>query len=132
MISWFEKNVVISWGITIIIAVLIFYVSSLTFGTGGGGFGINALLYHFGAFFVLATFLFISLSRGKHMGFIFLGVILAVVYGLSDEIHQIFVPGRTSSMFDVFLDSVGVLFAFMFYTISVVYRNEFRTDRKEL
>jgi len=132
MISWFEKNVAISWGITIIIAVLIFYVSSLTFGTGGGGFGINALLYHLGAFFVLAMFLFISLSRGRHIGFIFLGVILAVVYGAFDEIHQFFVPGRASSIFDVFIDSIGVLFAFMIYTISVVYRDKFRLGRREL
>ena len=32
---------------------------------------------------------------------------LAALYGLSDEYHQSFVPGRTMSMFDVGLDSLG-------------------------
>lgn len=32
---------------------------------------------------------------------------LAALYGLSDEYHQSFVPGRTASMFDVGIDSLG-------------------------
>ncbi len=32
---------------------------------------------------------------------------LCVLYAASDEIHQIFVPGRAGRLFDVFIDSMG-------------------------
>ncbi|HPC36309.1 MAG TPA: VanZ family protein [Candidatus Marinimicrobia bacterium] len=35
--------------------------------------------------------------------------ILGVLYGLSDEIHQYFVPGRTSSLADLGADALGIL-----------------------
>lgn len=42
-------------------------------------------------------------------------VILGGSYSISDEIHQIFVPGRTASVFDAVADTVGVLLgAFIF------------------
>jgi VanZ family protein len=31
----------------------------------------------------------------------------AVLYGMSDEIHQLFVPGRSSDVLDVLADTVG-------------------------
>lgn len=38
---------------------------------------------------------------------------LAVVYGISDEIHQSFVPGRDAAIFDVAVDAVGAAAALM-------------------
>ena len=38
-----------------------------------------------------------------------LAVILAVLYAASDEIHQVFVPGRTGRFTDVLIDSIGIL-----------------------
>ena len=32
---------------------------------------------------------------------------VAVLWGLSDEIHQAFVPGRSSELADVFADAIG-------------------------
>lgn len=44
----------------------------------------------------------------------------AILYGVSDEVHQIFVPTRTGYIGDVFIDaigaSVGLLFAMIVYT----------------
>lgn len=34
--------------------------------------------------------------------------LLAVLYGLSDEIHQTFVPTRNGSLLDIFIDSIGI------------------------
>jgi VanZ family protein len=34
-------------------------------------------------------------------------VLLTALYGLTDEIHQFFTPGRTCSLFDVCLDGLG-------------------------
>lgn len=32
-----------------------------------------------------------------------------VIYSVSDEIHQMFVPGRTGKIMDVFIDSFGII-----------------------
>jgi VanZ family protein len=39
-----------------------------------------------------------------------LGGFIAILYAATDELHQIFVPGRTGHFIDVIVDSVGVLF----------------------
>lgn len=36
-----------------------------------------------------------------------LSVLAAVAYGVSDEVHQAFVPGRSSDVFDLLADAVG-------------------------
>jgi VanZ family protein len=36
--------------------------------------------------------------------------IIAVIYGISDEFHQSFVPGRASDLFDVATDAAGAAF----------------------
>jgi VanZ family protein len=40
-----------------------------------------------------------------------LSLCMAVLFALSDEFHQSFVEGRSSSLTDVFIDSVGAAFA---------------------
>ncbi len=38
-------------------------------------------------------------------------------YAVTDEIHQIFIPGRTSSIKDIGIDCLGVLFGILIITI---------------
>ena len=40
-------------------------------------------------------------------------LLLAIVYALTDELHQSFVPSRTASIYDSLIDSVGALIALM-------------------
>jgi len=40
-----------------------------------------------------------------------LSLLLAIIYALSDEFHQSFVPSRTASIHDSLIDSVGALIA---------------------
>jgi VanZ family protein len=47
-------------------------------------------------------------------------LVLVIVYSLSDEFHQSFVPSRTASLFDSAIDSLGGLVALL------VYRRRFR------
>ncbi|MFO8085185.1 MAG: VanZ family protein [Desulfobacterales bacterium] len=46
-----------------------------------------------------------------------LGVLVAIVFGITDEIHQYFTPGRHCSFRDVLADSFG---AFVAYGISML------------
>jgi VanZ family protein len=55
--------------------------------------------------------LFWLLVRGPMARRPYLALMLCVVYALTDEGHQVFVPGRTASLYDVALDSSGALFS---------------------
>jgi VanZ family protein len=44
-------------------------------------------------------------------------LLLVVVYALSDEYHQTFVPSRTGSIYDSFIDISGGLTALLFFTL---------------
>ena len=118
MISFIEKNNWIFWIITLVIAIGIFYVSSVEFSSGAGGpKNINAILYHLIAFFFFAFYLLISLTARKNKDLLILGIIISILYGISDEIHQLYVPGRYFAFGDILLDSVGILFASLIYTL---------------
>ncbi|MBS3099306.1 VanZ family protein [Candidatus Pacearchaeota archaeon] len=119
MIRWFERNYAVAWMIVLIIAGLIFYVSSLIFPYNHPGISLLSVIYHIGIFFLFSFFLMIALVRGKNKKIVLLGFVLALAYGFSDEIHQLFVPGRYGSLVDVFYDGVGVLFATIIYLIIV-------------
>lgn len=116
LVNWFEKNYILSWLITIIIALIIFYLSSLTFPPGNTTISNLSIVYHFFAFFFLVAFLLISIIKGKINPYLFtIGIIFAILYGISDEIHQYFVPGRHFSLFDILTDSTGILLASTIY-----------------
>jgi VanZ family protein len=69
---------------------------------------------HAGAYFVLAALALRALHGGRgplRMGPSLGALLLAVLYGVSDEVHQAFVPGRTPSALDVLADGVGALAA---------------------
>ena len=123
MITWFEEHNKLSWLITIFGAVMIFYLSSITFefpSIGKEGTNLISMLYHVSAFFCFAFFFFISV---KKINYIFaLTIITAIFYGLLDEVHQLFVAGRFCTFPDFLLDTTGILFASMIYFIFIKYR----------
>jgi VanZ family protein len=72
-----------------------------------------ALLHTFirkAAHFTNYGILFWMLIRGPMAGRPYTALMLCVGYALVDEGHQILVPGRTPSLYDVALDSSGALF----------------------
>lgn len=127
MIGWFEKHNIMSFCIALLIAILIFFVSSIQFppSSSGTGSSIKATLYHILAFFLLASFLLISLVQGKKREIVMLPVFIAVIYGIFDELHQFFIPGRGSSISDVLLDSFGIFIALTIYLTHLKYRKTY-------
>ncbi len=125
MIKKFEEHNLISWAITILIAGIIFYVSTLIIEEKATIFNTSlpSMIYHILIFFFLSLFLFISLIQGKRNRKLFLfGSLIALAYGIIDEIHQFFVPGRFSTFEDVIFDFIGISLAFMIYSISLIFR----------
>ena len=127
MFWWFEKKRGLSVFITLVGAVLIFWISSLSFGTGvGGPPGFYAIVYHILAFFFFGIFVFISVTRGRiNFQFFLVAFLISFAYALTDEIHQYFVPSRSSGLFDIFLDLVGIVFAAMVYLVIIFRRQKY-------
>ena len=115
MISLLEKNRALAVLLTVLMAIEIFYFSTLQGSTGTGQTISLAKVYHFVAFFLLAFFLLMSI-KGKRkikISYIIITLITSILYAISDEIHQIFVPLRNASMGDVLTDSLGICFAIL-------------------
>ena len=66
---------------------------------------------HFTEFFILGSFTFWALRRGRwprwRASWMLQALALAVLYSLADEVHQAFAPSRTPSLFDSGIDSFG-------------------------
>ena len=96
----------------------IFFVSSLPNPQIGGDtpdYVLHALEYFL--LTLLLIRLFLSSNRDNRHVFSWqyacvLGVIVAVSYGVTDEIHQYFIPGRHCSVHDVVSDMIGSIVAY--------------------
>lgn len=68
---------------------------------------------HFGAYAVLGGLLAFAAHRSRlPVGF---AIVLGVLYGASDEVHQMFVPGRSPDVLDWAADAAGVVAACLLY-----------------
>ena len=70
------------------------------------------LFLHFIEYSILGFLLFQSLDYDKviEINSLYGGFMIGILFGISDELHQSFVPGRHCSLMDVIFDSIGVLF----------------------
>ena len=55
---------------------------------------------------------YISLSKKSILTVIF----LVFLYACSDEIHQLFIPGRSGEILDVLIDTLGGITSIVLYT----------------
>ena len=92
-------------------ALLIFALSSIP----GAAFPASKLLsydklVHAGVYAVLGFLCFLALARAslqKTGVLVLVAGAIATLYGITDEIHQMFVPGRAADVRDVLADAVG-------------------------
>jgi VanZ family protein len=80
-------------------------------GISSAAIGVSHTLVRKVAHFTEYGILFWLLVRGPMARRPYLALMLCIVYALTDEGHQVFVPGRTASLYDVALDSSGALFS---------------------
>lgn len=68
-------------------------------------------LAHFGVYMILGFLLANGLRYNKksRINAILLALLICILYAISDEIHQIFIPGRSGQVSDVLIDSLGGL-----------------------
>ena len=70
-------------------------------------------LIHFVEYFILGALLvrafMSSSSETNFKSILLLSILIASTYGILDEFHQRFVPGRSFEIFDMFSDIIGSL-----------------------
>jgi VanZ family protein len=68
-------------------------------------------LAHFLVYAALGAFFLLPLAQGRPSGVtgatMATAVALSFLYGLTDEAHQMFTPGRSPDMYDVIADTIG-------------------------
>ncbi|MBI3329535.1 MAG: VanZ family protein [Nitrospinae bacterium] len=107
-----SSHVILAWVVVALYASLIFALSALSH-PPVPGWDLPHLdkVYHSIAYALLAFLLIRALRKTwlTHPGaqLIYWGVALSVVYGLTDELHQAFTPGRVMSVYDLMADAVG-------------------------
>lgn len=91
-------------------AVIFYFSSRQTTGIGGNSYWYRFLilktfhLIEYATLFVLINF---ALNQNLY------SVITAYLYGVSDEIHQSYTPGRTPKFTDTLIDLLGILIGFL-------------------
>ena len=107
------------WLPVIIYAIFIFYLSSLTGKDIPGLFIGQDIIGHLTEYVILALLLSRALKAYSpkliHSKRILWVCVIAIIYAASDEFHQMFVSGRTASLFDLFLDAIGSLTGGLLY-----------------
>ncbi|HEX2855628.1 MAG TPA: VanZ family protein [Opitutaceae bacterium] len=119
------------WIWPLAMAALIFAASSRSHLGGPAVAGIDKVT-HFAVYGLLAT-LVVRLGRGSRAAW--LSVLVVSLYGLSDEWHQSFTPGRSVELADWLADTGGAALAVAMYSGWTWYRKlleapVFRTQRR--
>ena len=113
-------KLVLLWGPVLLVMGLIFFFSSLP-DPGGPPGGISDKTAHVLIYAALGASRVRALAGGritaKTLTRILFAAALGTLYGVSDEIHQHFVPPRTPDILDVAADAVGALVGAMLMTL---------------
>lgn len=132
MIARLRRSIALRWAAVIVWMGMIFFLSSRPdlpdFAPGLPG--LEEIGGHLTAYGVLAGLLWWAL-RGSGVRYpATWALVLAVAYGVSDEFHQSFVPGRTMSVSDLIVDLIGASVMLLLLTLLQARRIGIRVDRR--
>lgn len=108
LIYWLEQHPRTIWCITIMYALLIFCLSSIPITQPPPLTEIPFIsaIEHIVEYAILGFLLLISFRSIKRDGSLAV-ISVAFLYGFSDEVHQLFTPGRFFDVWDIIADCVG-------------------------
>lgn len=99
-----------SWSLSLLYMVAIFALSalpdlSLPYTFEGGDFFLHMVEYSILGFLLSWALV----NSGVVRKLVLYGFLVGLLYGMTDELHQYFVPGRTASLLDLTADGLGSL-----------------------
>ena len=99
------------WGPVVVYMAAIFYVSSLSEAPLPPGFGDKPShsLAYLGLAITIARALAGGLPARIGMRTALVAVLVTIAYGVTDEFHQSFVPGRSAELYDLYADAIGAI-----------------------
>lgn len=109
------KKILYYWLPVLVYAGLIFYFSSLSLIPPVIIKIIpETLIWHMIEYAIFSVLLFRALANTNNIilknNTALLAIIIATLYGITDETHQLFVPGRSFSYYDMIADLIGSTF----------------------
>ena len=110
-----KKKKLYYWIPTIGYMALIFTLSSFSLNMNVLKTGFDKVVHMF-EYACLAWLFYYSLIRTTRYTYFRIGLLataFTVLYGISDEIHQLFVPGRTFDIMDMVFDALGALTVYL-------------------
>lgn len=118
----------VRWSVTLAYAGFIFYLSSRVWPEAPHLFPYADKVIHLVIYaplsFCLVWALRATAMRNRE-GIPAVALLLAILYGITDEVHQMFVPGRQASVVDFIADALGALLGVALARLSVRWlRNE--------
>lgn len=128
-----KKEIIISWMLLVIWMIFIFIMSSFNGNISSNQSGsIADLIYnlfnisdtekvslivrkcaHVSEFFILGILVINLISKYNVKYSYLISFIVCVLYASSDEFHQLFVPGRSGQVTDIFIDMIGTIFSLL-------------------
>lgn len=87
---------------------------------------------HFTEFAILGILLFVAIysTRKKLLSSFIAALTAGALYGVIDEVHQYFIPGRSCQIGDMLIDASGVLFAVLLCGSFVLLKRHFHFGAK--
>lgn len=99
-----------------IVGMVKHYLNAIQLRVFGPGVDVVSPIAHFCEYAIFGALLAWALG-GKGCFVIVIAVVIASAYGVTDEFHQYFVPGRMSDPVDWVVDTAGALCGVMFYSL---------------
>ncbi|MCI6763757.1 VanZ family protein [bacterium] len=128
-----NKRLVLAWTLLILWMLFIFIMSSFNGVMSSNQSGSIATLIHnifnisdtakvsfiirkcahVSEFFILGILVINLVSKYNVKHIYLISFIICVLYASSDEFHQLFVPGRSGQVTDIFIDMIGTIFSLL-------------------
>ena len=139
-----NKRLVLAWTLLILWMLFIFIMSSFNGVMSSNQSGsIAVLIYnlfdisdtekvslivrkcaHVSEFFILGILVINLISKYNVKYSYLISFIVCVLYASSDEFHQLFVPGRSGQVTDIFIDLIGVVLGLLLVFLIRCFRKE--------
>jgi VanZ family protein len=134
--SYSKQNLILLYRLPVIgFCLLIFWQSSYPGIISQPLFPYNDKVLHFGGYALLSILaardLFVEKRLWSPAKIKIISILLACIFGLSDEIHQAFVSSRTASAGDFFADCTGSIAGCLFY-FNILSRGGKKPDTRSL
>lgn len=100
---------------------------------GENAFVVIRKLAHFTEYFILFQLFSIALfSKNPWPRYAWVALLASALYAGTDEIHQLFIPGRKGLLSDVFIDSLGASFGLFSHFIIFSFKKARKRNRPGL